>query len=1742
MSSIVRHSPAMRAAIAVLLLTSLSLLSGLAPLTGSARASMADTAAWKPSAAEEVEPYSNEPAETAPYATCPPPNENKASCLAATVPTDHGEPVLLPAYEGSGEIGGLSPADLQSAYDFPNGGAGQVVAVVDAYDDPHAEADLAVYRERYGLPPCTTANGCFKKVNDEGEEGYPPPANQEWAVEISLDIDMVSAACPKCDILLVEAGNSYIWRLIRAEETAIMLGATAVSNSWAAEEGPESSFNDPSFEHPGTPILAASGDWGYGAYYPASSSSVIAVGGTTLQKAANPRGWSETAWSLSGSGCSEYEKKPAWQTDSGCSNRTVADVSAVADPATPLSVYDSYGQSGWMLVGGTSAATPIMAGYEAESSEAFRSAGAQALYEAGESQQLYDVVEGATDVCRNYLCEATIGYDGPTGWGTPGEYVPGPAAETLSVAGVGRHDATLRGRLNPEGSKTTYQFEYGPTTSYGSSIPATPVSIAASTREVQVEEKLSGLTLARTYHYRLVTTNDSGTHYGEDMSVSTSRWSVLTTASLESGINAVLRSVSCASNQVCLGVGNQMRTDKVGLSSFSEYWDGTSWSVKAVPEPGSESRLWDVSCASASMCMGVGFSFSFGSEVGTFRPDAVVWNGSSWSLTSMPLPSKAADARILSVSCPSPGFCMAVGEYREAAELGAERKTLTEYWDGTKWVLVSSPNQEGYDSAWLNAVSCTSATWCKAVGPSQLIEHWNGAAWSVDSVPSLKGGGGRIEGISCTSTTFCIGVGTVGNEYAEKAFTVRWNGSVWQIVTEGIPGTLKDVSCTASNWCETVGNDAYTGDIAERWDGTEWTDELPIRADAGYEYGLMGVACVLAKTCVTSGYHYPDPKHFLPVAQRLAVAPAVSSNAATSITTEGATLSGVVNPNELDTVYQVEYGSTGSYGQAIPVAAKDIGSGLGDVTVSQSVHGLAQNAAYHYRIAATNEEGTSYSPDRTFTTFTAPSAATDSATAIKGDRAVFNGVVNPNGTSTEYWFEYGPTGSYGSRAPAKAKVAGAGSSGVAAAIAAGGLTPNTSYHFRLVAKNAYATAYGVDKSFETSSGDVWLHNGLALGDEAVVNFDGSVGFESGEAGGIECSGVHAAVDLSPGDAPAAVDFELRNDGKGCKATGPLIETFECGLKSGTETGSVTASPDGETLTLANLYFTYQTTSSCLLGDEVLIECSGLQTTPDDMHAISELSLADDRDDCESNIGPMTTFGALEKEAPGDFAGSVAFDYEGAGVIECGVSMGLDLDAGNNGTISGFLNGDDECESIGLLHEFGCEVQSAESKAPITVAGHGPVLKISGMDVVFAMNPECEVGEELAVSCQPFTAEADDIALITGLQGVDEFSECENSVFGLLYPHWDVSGPATGTFGFGSLPADWTAEYPSPEFEHITSLFSDASCRAADDCVAVGIYESKASSALPFAAAWNGSDWSSQALPLPSGRTRAGAVGVACPTSQSCTAVGYAAKEAAGVAEPFASRWDGSKWVSQVPPVPAGEPSYAALTDVDCTYADFCVGVGLYVAKGTPVTDPHPYAVVWNGGKWSLLEAALPGGLSEGMLNSVDCSEHSFSCVAVGSTYDHHSFVERWSGTSNSAATVGSEELVGISCLSDSSCLASGVDGLWKLSGGEWTSLGAPYLSELEGSAKEEPGEGEEKEKPLHLGDLSCLSADECVVATADQGDLLRWHAGEWSRETGPGAGYFVNRVQCLAPAACLGVGLTTGESTQPAAARLNLPG
>jgi hypothetical protein len=1401
--------------------------------------------------------YSLTPSSTEPYATCPAPEKGKEECLSVVVagpaaiasakskylsgtsPT----PSVLPSLQGEGEGGGFSPKDLRSAYKLPTeGGSGQTVAIVDAFDDPNAEADLAEYRERYKLRSCTKEHECFKKVNQEGKEENYPASSESWSLEISLDLDMVSAACPECKILLVEANNNTtnsekIYNLYLAEEEAAAKGATEISNSWGGEERAGETEDDKYFEHPDIPITVASGDYGYYVEYPAASPDVIAVGGTALEKSSDTRGWSEEVWPDTGSGCSEYEtKKPAWQTEEGCSHRMDNDVSAVASLRTPVSVYDSFGEKCtpkqaeryecWRLVGGTSVAAPILAGVEALSSTAFRDEGPEAFYTHQSS--LFDVAWGNNGSCappadHEYYCVGLPAYDGPTGNGTPDvDGIAGPTVTTATVTGMTEHGASLRGSVNPGGPETHYHFEYGTSTAYGKTVPATEASAGSGTSDQVVTQGITGLSTGTTYHYRLVATNKNGTVDGEDRTfVASTRWAVQSTPNPTGGERgSPLQAVSCSSASACTAVGYYIPSGG-GNALLAERWNGTEWTMQTIASPEREEMLDGVSCPSASVCVAVGKEGDV--------PLAERWNGSEWSAQTIPAPSGAERDELKSVSCSATTSCTAVGTYFAA---GAKAYvTFAEHWNGTEWSVQTTPDPVEAAASILEGVSCSSSTACTAVGYYYLssggkympvAERWNGTEWKIQSTPT---GATILRGVSCKSSTACTAVGEDIGELETTAVAERWNGTEWSIQTTpeppGVERSLTRVSCSSTSTCTAVGwaqEDHHESQVpfSENWNGTEWTIEpVTIR----FELTLNGVSCSSSIVCMAVGKYNGTTVSQTLAERRIAAKPFAETKAATAVKIAKATLNAEIDAEEEEGEYYFEYGPTTSYG----MKTNEVGAGMKGVEVSKTIAGLLPDSQYHFRVVVRNESGTAYGADQTLTTqpAVAPSASTLAASGVGGTRAVLNSDVDPNEQETTYHFEYGKTTSYGTSVPVPSANAGSGESSLEEHKTITGLEPNTTYHYRVVATNTAGSTDGTDKTFTTLAAPAWQ----------LAGSPNPSGAKQARLEGTSCTSVSA-----------------------CTAVG----YYE--------------SKSGVRLALAQAYngeeWTEQTTlkpSGAKESELIAVSCSSSSA-------------------CTAVGSYLNSSGVavpLAERWNGE-AWSVQEPPAPSGAKESGL-FGV------------------SCASSSACTAVGAYTNSAGAYTTLAESWNG-----TSWSVKETPNPSGAKQDQLVgVSCTASNA----------CTAVGEYENSAGTAWLAQAERWN--GEA------------WSLQEPANPTGAYNTWPYGVSCMSSSACTLVGYYDSHTEGDLTLAESWNGKTWSLQSTPNPNGSGLSKLVGVACASSTACTAVGYYWKGEPVEELTLAEHWNGTEWSVQSTPNPSGAP-YSILAGVSCNSSTTCVGVGHYV--------------------------------------------------------------------------------------------------------------------------------------------------------------------------------------------------------------------
>ena len=357
---------------------------------------------------------------------CPgPQNEGAVRCHARVIVENNAGP----AKKTSGPSPkNLTPVKLHTAYTSQTTAPGMpIIAVVAAYHNPYILNELNIYSQQFGIPTLPACVGsvvsstvpCFKQIDQNGGTNFPQP-NPQWGLELSLDVEIAHAMCQNCKILLVEASDNGINALMPAIDQAVLQGANAISASWGLGEFVNQTSYDFHLNHPGVAIIFSSGDYGYGVQYPASSNFVTAVGGTKLTFSGNGNYSGETAWSGSSSGCSAYEAKPTWQTDTLCANRTVADVSAAADPGTNTNPIGAavYNGNSWYTIGGTSLSAPIIAGVQALAGVPTGNT-TSSIYANFTLANVHDIITGSNGSCGNYLCTAVAGYDGPTGLGTP---------------------------------------------------------------------------------------------------------------------------------------------------------------------------------------------------------------------------------------------------------------------------------------------------------------------------------------------------------------------------------------------------------------------------------------------------------------------------------------------------------------------------------------------------------------------------------------------------------------------------------------------------------------------------------------------------------------------------------------------------------------------------------------------------------------------------------------------------------------------------------------------------------------------------------------------------------------------------------------------------------------------------------------------------------------------------------------------------------------------------------------------------------------------------------------------------------------------------------------------------------------------------------------------------------------------------------------------------------------------------
>jgi hypothetical protein len=579
--------------------------------------------------------------------------------------------------------------------------------------------------------------------------------------------------------------------------------------------------------------------------------------------------------------------------------------------------------------------------------------------------------------------------------------------------------ATLNATVNPHGVESTYFFEYGLTAAYGSKTPQ--ASAGSGSAAVPVGAEVSGLEFGSKYHYRIVATNWAGTRASTDRTF-TPGWVPSSVPSLAGPYReSSLVGVSCVTETFCMGVGKYdteaLESQEIGVGDL---WNGSEWTTERLPIEAPVVELSAVECASATSCEAVGWYNTGG--INEYLPLALGWDGSGWKLQS-PIPVAPGGSNtwseLLDLSCSAAANCEAVG-------LGYSLKTgvlapLAEHWNGSQWEIQSIPSPAGAVFTALASVSCTSASSCVAVGPTDnktptygmIAERWNGSSWSMESMPVPQGALRETESsISCVSASACEFAGSY--ESAPEVllpYAERWNGSSWQVqpvpAPEGnLASRLENISCATASSCEAVGDytttrGGPTSYLVEQWKGTSWAVQEPYEPEHEHEGVLDGVSCVAANECMAVGKVAPEGKTLRrPSASSYFEHPPaiVVTKAATNVGEGSASLHGTVTPNRSSTEAFFEYGLTKAYGSK--TAVQGAGAGITATEETAAIAGLNPGSEYHFRIAATNAGGTSYGKDLTFIT---PASGPSARLAAMATTDPFNGTASAISNYYEGW-------------------------------------------------------------------------------------------------------------------------------------------------------------------------------------------------------------------------------------------------------------------------------------------------------------------------------------------------------------------------------------------------------------------------------------------------------------------------------------------------------------------------------------------------------------------------------------------------------------------------------------------------------------------------------------------------------------------------------------------------------------------
>ena len=1069
-------------------------------------------------------------------------------------------------------------------------------------------------------------------------------------------------------------------------------------------------------------------------------------------------------------------------------------------------------------------------------------------------------------------------------------------------------------------------------------------------------------------------------------------WTVESTPKPTGTLDADLLGASCTSSTACTATGQSVKgADGVSLA---ERWDGTSWKVQGTPNPSGaqDSSLNGVSCTTSSACSAVGSSIGSG---GVPVPLAEAWNGSGWTVQSTHTPAGAQESELNGVSCTSSTACTAVGYSAEFTSTGRVQLALVERWDGTAWTIQSTPSPTGQpdlDSVGLNGVSCTSGTACVAVGSYTntggvqvtLAEVWDGASWAIQSTPSPSGAQkSELNGVSCTSSTACTAAGDYTNSAGVRVTLAEvWDGSGWMIQSAPNPtgakdSVLKGVSCTTGTACTAVGFYADTAGgyttLAESWNGTSWSVKATPNPSGAQASGLYGVSCSSGTACTAAGYDAERTGADLTLAEAWnGTGWAIQS---TPILTgaKQSSLRGVSC-------------TTGA-------ACTAVGSveGGGGATLVQRWNGTSWTIQ-----SASNPGGRSIVLQGVSCTSSTACVAVGSYTNTGGVQVTLVEAWNGSG-----WTIQSSPDPSGAKASGLNAVSCPSSS---ACTAVGSYTDSTGTTVTLAERwngstwtiqstpNATSAPQTVLSGVSCVSGtactavghffiggsrftlaETW--NGTSWTIQNTPNPTGSYSVLQGVSctSSTACMAVGYFVDTNTsGNVPLAErwngsSWTLQAAPSPSGGTGPYFSGVSC--SSSTACAAVGQfAKAGKEMTLAERWngtgWTIQSTPN---------PSGGLD------NFLSEVS-------CTANTACTAV-------------GSYSTSAGGSAPLAEGFNPSWSVKATSNPT------GAQASALQGVSCAAGCTAVGFDRNSagvPVTLAQ-----RWNGIGWAIQSTPNPSGAKEsylYGVSC-PSAAACTAVGYDTNSGGVPVS----------LAEVWNGSS--------------WSVQSTPNPTGATASVLNGVSCTSSSACTAVGIYVNSAGRIVTLAERWNVSSWTIQSTPNPTGAQKSFLKGVSCTTSSACTAAGYYVNSA-GTIVTLAERWNGSSWTIQSTPNPTGTND-SALNGVSCTTSSACTAAGYYTnSAGTIVT----LAERWNGTSWTMQSTPNPGGAKDSALNGVSCTNGT-ACTAAAEYHNSAgvqlTLAERWNGTSwtiQSTPNPGGAKasaLNGVSCTTSTTCTAAG---------------------------------------------------------------------------------------------------------------------